>query len=175
MKKILFVVMMFAFGLNASSQVVISNDYGSPIQGAEGQKITEDDEEEMLSCIGVMYYGFKGTADYGFGGYFLNPNGVGFEFAARSDLKFNDYSHLSFDLGINYSFKLVSNDNMKLLLTLAAGASVRNQSYVEYSYNSKGSASENKKEKFYFDGFVNPRISFAVGKVLLSAGYYYWF
>ena len=157
----------FLFGANA--QTVITNDYGSPITGADGQNSnSNDDEEETLGVVNFVYYGFDGFQNYGLSDYFLNPNSIGFEFNIR--MNFEDYGNYNFDLGPNYSFKLWGQDNKNLLLTAAVGPSFRMQDVPEY--NSKGKVE--KKTKYKFDLFANARLAFNVGHITLSAGYFLW-
>ena len=173
MKKLFLSAMMasaFLFGANA--QTVITNDYGSPITGADGQSTNNDDEEEMLGVINLVYYGFDGFQNYGLSDYFLNPNSIGYEFNIR--MNFEKYGNYNVDLGPNYTFKLWGQDNKKLLLTAAVGPSFRMQNVPEISYDSKGRMKEESKTKYKFDLFANARLAFNVGHFTLSAGYFLW-
>ena len=173
MKKIFlsaFMTMAFLFGANA--QTVITNDYGSPITGADGQNVSNDDEEETLGIFNLVYYGFDGFQNYGISDYWLNPNSIGFEFNIR--MNFKKYGNYNIDLGPNYSFKLWGQDNKKLFLTAAVGPSFRVQDVPEISYDSNGRMKEKSKRKCKFDLFANARLAFNVGHFTLSAGYFLW-
>lgn len=175
MKKVLlFALVLFVSYTNASAQVVVTNDYDSPIQGDVTQKTSDNNESESLSYIGLGFYSFEGFNNWGFNDAYLNWNGLGFELAFRSQLKFNDYDNLNFDVGLNYSFGLWKDEDKKLYLSLAAGPSIRNQKEIEYSYNSKGKMSTKTKDKIFVDAFFNPRITFSIGKFVISGGYFYW-
>ena len=174
MKKLLLSALMatmFLMGTNA--QNVITNDYSSPITGADGQNATStDDEEETLGIFNLVYYSFDGFQNYGISDYWLNPNGIGFEFNIR--MNFEKYGNYNFDLGPNYSFKLWGQDNKKLLLTAAIGPSFRMQSVPDISYDKKGKMKEETKTEYKFDLYANARLAFNIGHVTLSAGYFLW-
>ena len=171
MKKQLFcsvlLATMFLCGTNA--QTVITNDYGSPIIGTDNQKVSNyDDEEESLTVINLVYYGFDGASNYGLSDYFINPNNIGFEFNIR--MNFKQYGNYNVDLGPNYSFKLWGQDNKRLFLTAAIGPSFRVQNVPKLS--SSGSIEEETQYKF--DLFANIRLSFNINNITISAGYFLW-
>lgn len=174
-KTLLMAIVAVAFGLNANAQTVINNNYGSPIQSANGQTATVDDsdESEAISSFNLVYYGHKGFSNYGFTDYFLNPNGLGFDFGLRTNFKKN--SNFNVDLGINYAFQLLKNGDLKLFFVPSIGPSLRLQSYEEFNYNSKtGKTTTKSKTGFYCDLFFNPRITINYGHIMITGGYYMW-
>lgn len=175
MKKLfLSAMMVVAFLFEANAQTVITNDYGSPITGADGQNssTSSDDEEETLVIFNLVYYGFDGFQNYGISDYWLNPNSIGGEFNIR--MNFKKYGNYNFDIGPNYSFKLWGQDNKKLLLTASVGPSLRLQDVPEIKLDSKGRVKEESKSQFKFDLYANARLAFNVGHFTLSAGYFLW-
>jgi hypothetical protein len=173
MKRLLFTAFMataFLFGANA--QTVISNDYSSPITGADGQGVSQssDDEAESYSYGAVGFYSFDGFENWGitYGG--INPNGIGLDFALR--MNFKKHGNFNADVLLNYSLGLVSKGSTQVALTLAFGPSFRTQDEF------KGFNDKLKEEwdtgKFFCDGVLNPRLSIKMGKLALSAGYFYW-
>lgn len=173
MKKIFISAFMaLVFGIAGNAQTVITNDYSSPITGADGQNVNSDDEDETIGAINFVYYGFDGFQNYGLSDYILNPNGIGFDFNLRAN--FEKYGNYNVEIGPNYSFKLWEQDGKKLLLTAAVGPSFRIQDVVELSYDKKGNVKEDSETKYKFDLFANARLAFNTGKFVLSAGYFIW-
>lgn len=174
MKKFFCLAMLaFAFGFNANAQTVIENDY-SPITQADGTSTTvTDNEDESIGAFNITYYKFDGFENWGFSDYFINPNSLGIDFAIR--MNFKKYGNYNIDLGPNYAFKLWSNDNMRLFLIPALGPSFRMQEVPEVSVNKKtGKVTEETKTEYKFDFFANVRLTFCVGRFLISGGYFYW-
>ena len=170
MKKIFSVaILTIAFGLTANAQTVITNDYGSQTSASSTQRFSDDDETEAFSWAGVSYYSFDGFENWGIDAHNVTPNGLGMDFGAR--INFEKNGNFNWDLGFNYSFGLWNNNDMNLLLTLAAGPSFRSQTVSEY--NEKNGKIE-EKSKFYIDCFINPRLSFKASKFVVTAGYYFW-
>ncbi len=172
MKKILFTALMvFAFGMNASAQNVITNDYQTPITGADGQNVNEsnDGDKETFGTIGLMYYGFKDLDNYGLYWNMDTPNGFGMDFALRA--QFKSHGNFNLDLLFNYSFALWQQNENQLLLTLAAGPSFRSQEAID-GFNKNGSPTY--KDKLFVDCGLNPRLTVKVGKFALTGGFYYW-
>ena len=173
MKKLFLLAILVTLSLwNVSAQTVITNDYSSPITGADSQNVRSDDEDETIGGVNLVYYGFDGFQNYGISLYSLNPNGLGFEWGIRAN--FEKYGNYNTDLGLNYSFKLWEQDGKKLLLTAAIGPSIRMQSVPEYSYDNRGNMRESSETKYKFDLFANARLTFNTGRLLLSAGYFIW-
>ncbi|MCR4810303.1 MAG: hypothetical protein K5896_10675 [Prevotella sp.] len=173
MKKLfLTAILATTFLWGANAQTVISNDYGSPITGADNQNINDIDDDETMGVFNLVYYDFDGGENYGISDYFLNPNAMGFEFNIR--LNFEKYGNYNVDLGPNYSIKLWGQDDKKLLLTAAAGPSFRMQDVPKYSQGKNGNLKEESETKYKFDLFANARLSFKAGHFMLSAGYFIW-
>ena len=173
MKRLLFTaVMATAFFFGTSAQTVINNDYSSPITGADGQGVSQssDDEAESYSYGAVGFYSFDGFENWGIAYGGINPNGVGLDFAFR--MNFKEHGNFNVDVLLNYSVGLVSNGSTQVALTFALGPSFRTQDELK-GVNSKGNL-EWENGKFFCDGVVNPRLSVKLGKLALSAGYFYW-
>ena len=171
MKRLYFLVMLALM----ANKMAMANEYN--VSAQDGNVLSDasssSDKRDLIGGIFLVYYGFDGFCNYGVSDYFLKPNGVSGEFNLRT--QFKQYSNYNVDLGINYSFLLWEQDKATLLLTLAAGPSFRMQNVSQIEYNERtGKTTEESKEKFYIDGFVNPRLTLQVGKVILSAGYFYW-
>ena len=167
MKKLfVFAFMALAFCIGSNAQTVISNNYGSPISGADGQSINDDDDVEGLSYAGLTYLegdvfalNFRGQ----------NWNAVGYEL--------NMFAYKGFDafeanVNINYSLGLWKESNKALLLTLAAGPTL--MSYKDTEYNQKTGKTK-EKDKICSNLFVNPYFAFKVDRFVISAGYAFRF
>ena len=173
MKRLLFTaVMATVFFFGTSAQTVINNDYSSPITGADGQGVSQssDDEAESYSYGAVGFYSFDGFENWGIAYGGINPNGIGLDFAFR--MNFKEHGNFNVDVLLNYSVGLVSNGSTQVALTFALGPSFRTQDELK-GVNSKGNL-EWENGKFFCDGVVNPRLSVKLGKLALSAGYFYW-
>ena len=173
MKRLLFTaVMATAFFFGTSAQTVINNDYSSPITGADGQGVSQSsgDEAESYSYGAVGFYSFDGFENWGIAYGGINPNGIGLDFAFR--MNFKEHGNFNVDVLLNYSVGLVSNGSTQVALTFALGPSFRTQDELK-GVNSKGNL-EWENGKFFCDGVVNPRLSVKLGKLALSAGYFYW-
>ena len=61
MKKLfLSAFMATAFLFGASAQTVITNDYGSPITGADGQSVSDSDDEREVGSFDLSYQAISG-------------------------------------------------------------------------------------------------------------------
>lgn len=173
MKKILFMAInaMFAF-VSTNAQDVITNDYESPITSVNGQSASTNntEDEESFAGFGLMYYSFDGFENYGLNVNGVNPNGFGLDVGFRA--QFKDHGNWNGDILFNYSFALWKQDSNQLLLTLAAGPSMRFQDEIS-GFDKKGNI-EYSKDKLFFDAVVNPRITVKFGKIYITGGYFYW-
>lgn len=169
MKKVfLLAFMALAFCVGSNAQTVISNNYGSPISGADGQSM-EVDEKESASFWGLGYYSYDGGENYGLGGGMYTFNGIGYTFGVRSNLKFSDHQNtLNWDLLLNYSLGAYSNDDVKVLITPEIGPSLGMRSVYDYDDG------EIKDDRFFIDGFVGLKATVVYKKMVLSAGYHMW-
>lgn len=163
------VATVFLMGTNA--QNVIKNDYSSPITGADGQSTTSsDDEAESFGYAGIMYYGFDGFDNWGIFYGITSPNGLGLDAGLRA--QFKSHGNFNGDVLLNYSFGLWSQNNNQVLLTLAAGPSIRTYDEIE-GVDNKGKL-KYKSGKTAFDGIINPRLTIKFGKIVVTGGYFYW-
>lgn len=164
MKKIMiFALMVLAFCFSANAQIVVANNYDSPVSGTAD---VEEDDDLEFGLIGVGYYSFDGFDNWGLTFSRINPNGLGMELGFR--MNFEEHGNFNSDLGINYSFKLLNNSGAKLFLTLAGGPSLRTQDQYNFEKYQWDSA------KLKLDAFINARISACFDRIYLAAGYYYW-
>lgn len=163
MKKIMiFALMVLAISFSANAQIVVANNYDSPISGAAD---VEEDDDVELGIVGITYYNFDGFENWGISGTRINPNGLGMDFGMR--MNFEKHGNLSWDLGLNYSFKLVNNASTKAFLTLAAGPSLRTQDQIDLETGEWES-------KFLFDAFANARMAACFDRFYASIGYFLW-
>lgn len=167
MKKLFLSAMMataFLFGANA--QTVITNDYGSPITGADGQSVSNDDENESIGYYGLGFYSYDGGENYSlsFGNYTFNGVGIGVNI--RSNFKFSDNQNTyNGDVLINYSLGVYKNSDTKVMVTAEAGPSFASR----YVYDDG-----KVKDKFFVDAFVGIKGTVSYKKFVLSAGYHIW-
>lgn len=167
MKKILFLTLMvMVFTMNATAQTAIANDYENNETVNNGNNGKSDSSEESVAPVNFNFFAFDGFQEYGISAYFINPNGVGVDFGGRINNFKSHESNLNIDFGPNYSFLIWHKDNMRLLLTAAAGPSFGTRDEI----NDEG----NWHNKFKVDFFGTGRFSFLVGKFHISAGYFYW-
>ena len=167
-KLILSAIMATAFLLGTNAQTVIPTDYDSSNSKVVSQTTNNNDEEVGLATVSINYYGFDGYKNYGVSWGFLKPNKIGIDVGWRGDFK--KEGNFNVDLGPNYSFKLLGQDNTNLFFTLSVGPSVRIQGIEQV--NDKGTTE--LKTKLKLDMFGNDRLTLNVGKVVLSAGYFLW-
>ena len=163
MRKFLFTVLCMvvcSIGLNA--QNVITNNYDYNSTSVED---VNDDERVTFSTVGLSYYSFDNFENFGLSLANLTPNGFGMDIAFR--MNFKKHGNYNSDLGINYSFEAWKKDKMKLLITLAAGPSLRSQD--EYNFDD-----DKYKDKLFVDCYLNGRVTFKYDRFAVTAGYFYW-
>lgn len=169
MKKLFLTALValgFSIGINA--QTVISNNYGSPITGADGQSVNGYDDKEAISFYGLGYYAYDGSENYSFSFGTYTFNGFGMGINLRSNLKFEEGENsYSGDLLLNYSFGAYSNDDVKVLLTPEIGPSIGYRSVYDFDDGEV-------KDKLFIDGFVGVKATVVYKKIVLSAGYHIW-
>ena len=164
MKKFLIsALVMLTFCFSANAQIVVANNYDSPISGMTDAQ--EDDDLEF-GIVGLGYYSFDGFDNWGATFGRINPNGFGGEMSIR--MNFEDHGNYNADLGVNYSFQLLNSENAKVFITLAAGPSLRTQDQYDYEENSW------ETSKFFFDAYVNARLAARFNKIYISGGYFLW-
>lgn len=147
--------MALTFSIAGNAQTVISNNYGSPITGADGQSINDDDEE-TLSSVSITYY--EGPS-FGLNFRGQSWNGTGMELNFLTDKSFETFEA---NLNINYSLGLWKDSDRMLLFTLAAGPTLRY--YKDYEGNEE-------KSKFCSNLMIDPYFTFKINKIYISAGY----
>ena len=166
MKK--FFVLAFtalAFCIGSNAQTVITNNYGSPISGADGQSVNDDDDMEGISSVSLTYY--EGSV-FGANVRRQNWNAAGFEFNLLVDDHFDTFQY---NINVNYSFGLWKDTDKAFLLTLAGGPALCN--YKESVYKSSGKIEEETKTRCNL--FVDPYLTFKVNRLAISAGYAFMF
>ena len=130
-------------------------------------------DDEAMGSFNIVYYSFDGFENYGISGYVFRPEYLTCEFNTRFCLE--KYGNGNLDLGINYTFPLVKQDETRLFLALSIGPSFRLQRVPDPKLNEKtGVVIEDTKEKFYFDAYSNPRLALVYKKITLSAGVFFW-
>ena len=164
MKKILFSALIgLAFCFSANAQIVVSNNYDSPISG---DAVAEEEDDDLeFGLIGVGYYSFDGIENWGLNFARINPNGLGWEMGFR--LAFEEHGNYNYEMGINYSFKLLSQDSTKAFLTLALGPSFRSSD----QYNIEKNTWESKSK---VDAYANARLAARFNRFYAAVGYYLW-
>lgn len=160
--------MALVFCIAGNAQTVISNNYGSPITGADGQSIHDSDDQESIGYGGLGYYSYDGGENYSLSYGTYTFNGFGYGMNLRSNLKFGEHeSSFNGDILLNYSLGAYSNDNVKVLITPEIGPSLGTRS----AYNSKG---EIEDSQIFIDGFVGLKATVVYNKIVLSLGYHMW-
>ena len=153
---------------------------------AQTNSVVKKTASETMTSAGISYYGFDGFDNWGIAIQSIKPNGVSGELALRTN--FDDHGNYNLDLGINYSFALLTSGDVKLYLTAAAGPSLRLQDEykgtetVVTQHNSlalgKYTTSYDKENwdsnNFYVDCYLNARATLAYKSIAISGGYYYW-
>lgn len=171
MKKSILTALVAIVCLSVNAQTVITNNYDSSTNSADGQSVqpNTDDEKESFGYLGLMYYSFDGFENYGAVTGIVNPNGIGYELAIRS--QFKKHGNYNFELLLNYSFGLWAQGANQVAFTLAAGPSMRSYEEIE-GMDKYGNFKY--KAATAFDCILNPRLTAKFGNLIISGGYYYW-
>lgn len=148
--------MAMVFGISINAQTVITNDYGSPITGADGQSINDDDDTEGFGSLSLTYYD---SSIFGLNFRGQNWDAMGFELNFLTD---DSFGVLIGNININYSIGLWKASEKKFLLTLAAGPTL----------NTYKDGSDTKTNSSLF---LDPYLTFKVNKFTISAGYAFMF
>lgn len=152
----------------------------------QNNSVVKKTAPETMGLAGVSYYGFDGFDNWGIAIQSIKPNDISGELALRTN--FDDHGNYNLDLGINYSFALLTSGDVKLYLTAAAGPSFRLQDEykgtetVVKQHNSlalgKYTTSYDKENwdtnNFYVDCYLNARVTIVYKSIAISGGYYYW-
>ena len=168
----------FAFGTILNAQTVINNNFDENPSTSLKTQTDYKEKDEMISSANFVFYTFKGINNFGLSNYWINPNGIGGDFNIRANFK--EHGNFSFDLSINYAFKLWQQEKNKLMFVVAVGPSIRIQDAlknIDYNVNKttgKVTTKEEYKSKVFCDLFINPRFAFKAGHFNLSAGYFLW-
>ena len=178
MKRFLFMaVLVIATTFTTNAQVVVANNYESPVTSADGQTVStgggSEDEHETFGYVGLQYYNFSDYHDfsnYGISYSLTTPNGFGLDLAFRA--QFKSHGNFNTDFLLNYSFCLWNQNANQLLVTLAAGPSMRTQDEVK-GVNNKGKL-EYEDSKTAFDAVINPSLTVKLSQFVLFGGYFYW-
>lgn len=173
MKKIFFVVMAFAFEVNASALPLVSNNNETATDSesvettaVESVGSSYGDDNDRIGYWGLGFFSYDGGENYGLGFGFYTFNGFGLGFNARSNWKFSDHQNTyNADILLNGSLGIYSNDDVKLMITPEVGPSIGSRSVYDDG---------EIKEKFFIDGFVGLKAVVAYKKVVISAGYHMW-
>lgn len=140
---------------------------------------------ETKAFVGLSYYGFDGFKNWGLTVQGIKHNGVFGELALRAN--FDDHGNYNVDLGINYSYAVLSSDDVKIYLTAAVGPSLRFQEVYKGSETivnehhslalgdyTTSYTKENWENKFFVDCYLNLRATISYKCVAVSGGYYFW-
>lgn len=164
-----------------NAQVVISNDYGTPVgqagdlnddvdwrwnddyhrsqTAAQGNSSYSSaiDYEDPFMYAGLSWYNTTGTNTFGLNVGYLRWNGLGADFNVSTDESFKNF--WDFNLNINYAFGLWNNDSSAGMITFAVGPSF-------YTSKTGDDGSEST-----FNLVTNPRFTIRVNHILFNLGY----
>jgi hypothetical protein len=180
MKKfILSAVFAVALGLNVNAQVVISNDFGTPVGNADdlnsdvnwswndeyhrrgsgfGNSYDDDyDYDDPYFYVGASWYLNEATNVFGVNAGYQRWNNFGGELNVMTDQSFEKF--YDFNLSANWSFGLWKTGSSMGMLTFALGPSF-------YMYKGADDKYENQ-----VDLVVDPRLVARINHILISAGY----
>lgn len=182
MKRIILLLLLPAIlGIEAKGQVVISNDYGTPIGNAGNVNDDVDwrwnddyhrapakasqgdsyggslDYEDPFKYIGLSWYNTTGTNTFGLNLGYQKWNGLGGEFNVSTDESFSNFWDIN--LNMNYSIGLWQNDISSGMITFAVGPSF---------YTAKTGDDSNDST---FNLVAIPRLTIRVDHFLLNVGY----
>lgn len=178
-KKILSVLSIFMLSMNANAQVVISNDFGTPVgnaddlnsdvswrwnddyhRAANSFNIYDDDYgydyDEPYIYVGASWYLDKGANVFGINAGYQGWNHLGGEFNIITDETFKNA--WDFNLNANYSFGIWKTGSSMGMLTFAIGPSY-------YMYKTP------QKTDGQVDLIVDPRLCVRVNHIVITAGY----
>lgn len=161
-KSICLAILTIAFGLNASSQTVITNDYSSSNSSFQSQNFTSDEDiQEQGSDVAVSYHAIED----GWGlsldmvmGYFVL--GYGMYFGDKGD-SYTTNDAYEIYLGGNYRYHLTK--NFYFDARVLGG-------YYSSTVKAKGKGAEENKTREGFVG-LSPLIGLQFGSVSIFAGY----
>ena len=177
-KSILIAIFAVALGINTNAQVVISNDFGTPVGNADdlnsdvnwswnddyhrqrgGSNVYEDDYDydDPYFYVGASWYLNKATNSFGINGGYQRWNNFGGELNVMTDQSFQAF--YDFNLGVNWSFGLWKTGSSMGILTFAIGPSF-------FMYKAEDDSYKNQ-----VDFVVDPRLVVRVNHILISAGY----
>lgn len=178
MKKLLLLSIVAVLGMNASAQVVISNDFGTPVgsaddlnsnvnwswndnyhRGSNGSFSVGGDDydyDDPFFYAGASWYLDKSVNAFGVNGGYTGWNQLGGEVNIATDETFDD--NWDFGVAVNYSFGLWKTGSSMGVLIFAIGPS--------YHMYKQGTGTEGQA-----DLIVDPRLSVRVNHILITAGY----
>ena len=180
MKKFLLSSALVVLGFSISTaQIVKQSEEQTSNQPIKTNK-------NSIGYFGVSYFTFDGFENWGLSLGSLKSNDFGFDGNLRTN--FETHGNYNVDLGPNFSFGLYSKDKSNIFLTLGAGLSIRMQDeykgseVVEKQHHSLALGNytttytvENWDEnKFFFDAYLNARLTITYDWLAISGGYFYW-
>lgn len=158
------------------SKELNTNEVEPKVEEANSQALADSSEENAnYNVIGGAFYWFGGWMESNWGVTYnsLNVDGLGFEFCTRSSSE--RYRNYNFDIGPNYSYKLMKNNENVLFITGSIGPSLRLQSMPDVKYNqTTGKTKTTTKTKAYIDAYIDAKVSYKMPKFMISAGYILW-
>ena len=163
MKKLIcLAILSIAFGLNANSQTVITNDYSSSSSSVQSQNFTSNEDiQEQGNDIAVSYHAIEdgwGLSMDMVMSYFVL--GYGMYFGDKGDyLATNDGFEIY--VGGNYRYHLMK--NLYIDARVLGG-------YYSWKLEMKGKGAKEDKTSEGFIG-LSPLIGLQFGKVSIMAGY----
>ena len=155
-------ILSIAFGFNANSQTVITNDYSSSSSSIQSQNFTSDDDiQEQGSGVALSYHAIEDGWGLGMDmvmGYFVL--GYGMYFGDKGDyLSTNDGYEIY--LGGNYRYFFTK--NLYFDARVLGG-------YYSWTSKMKGKGAEEEKVREGFVG-LSPLVGLQFGNVAITAGY----
>lgn len=178
MKRVILSAFMAALlSMNANAQVVISNDFGTPVGNADdlnsdvnwrwnddyhrgGNSFSFNDDDydydEPFFFAGASWYLDSSTNVFGINGGYMGYNRLGGEINIVTDQSFDN--NWDFGAAVNYSLGIWKTGSSMGILTFAVGP----------TYHLYKTTAGNEGQ---CDIIVDPRLSVRVNHILITAGY----
>lgn len=152
-----------------------------PKQEASGV-VSQSATDESSALVGIGYHSFDNLDNWSLEIQSINPNKVGVDVKIR--MCYETHGNYNIDLGPNYSFLLHSANDTRLFFIAGAGPSIGMRDVLQgvkvtehehiFTGGTYTTTTEEWKEKWFLDGFVNLRLTLKYKNVFLSAGYFLW-
>lgn len=178
MKKFFFTALIAAMSLvEANAQVVIKNDYSSPITGADGQSVTKKTEGGGVQSVQGWDLGLSYSSSSKTAGLTITSDLNDFSYSSLgASMCFGDNTASTFTWGLGLGKRYLIEDAFLIQGKIGGYIGGNYYSYDEVDYNGK----KKSKDKFEFTYGANANIAVGIKvatskkgtSTFLTVGYY---